>query len=275
MRRLYLLLIIGCICSVAEARDWSRRRPRRYMPSQPAMVCCVNKHSICKATACVCPTYPAAVNGNSVFYYSEVCNPSPGCDVFDVVYYWDDPLEWPLTCDPSGSHGYCLACNELFAVKKRTSPSPFPGLSRKIDEDSRLEDVLPMTVPEPGGGASSPRAGVKDSTSILVTFRVDDRCDDDANGTGESVTAKLFIATVNPQAAGATSAHSTEERFVFIGFEVDPLTLEGDENPRPCQARCAFRKKKDTGSTTVTADSRYVQRVEFAMGSFLVLLAER
>lgn len=48
------------------------------------------------ADECVCAVYPYWTDGTNFLYYSEICNQAPGCELTDIVYYWDDLLNWPV-----------------------------------------------------------------------------------------------------------------------------------------------------------------------------------
>jgi len=243
----------------------------------------------CLADSCICAVYPAWSEGGSVFYYAELCNPSPNCATYDVVYYWDDPLDWPLVCDPGGNPGDCEECEEFMQLRTTSSPDPFPGIYNKIHRDDRLEVLLPGRVPHPtGGGISKPRDGVQSTVTMFVEFEissdVDTDCSDDesgelrpvAEGDPEVAIAKVFVAQVDPEAADCPKAdHADGQRLICIGFEVDPATLSGDEKPLRGTATVAIRQKKNEDGTISCADSRSVQKVEVAGLTFLVLLAER
>lgn len=223
-------------------------------------------------TRCVCAVFPVWDDGSNFLYYSELCSTAPSCELLDVVYYWDGPLQyWPVGCNPPGTD----PCGDCAAVRISTlvdSDPKFPRDFAKARKNHSALQNLPNKVPHNTSGKFAlPRQAVNGSLSCLVKFNA--LTTDDPTGATREAYAKLFILQIDMSKDDVNTPKMDTKpfRFIYVGYEIKPEDIVDTDKVRSVTSKLAMRKLR-SGAAGVDPG---VQEVELDGHSYLVVLSHR
>ncbi|MDX1967335.1 MAG: hypothetical protein SFV23_09205, partial [Planctomycetaceae bacterium] len=221
-------------------------------------------------TRCVCAVFPIWDDGSNFLYYSELCSTTPSCELLDVVYYWDGPLEnWPVGCNPPGNDP-CGDCAPVSMTAFVNSDPKFPRNFSKARKTHSALHNLPNKVPHSRSGVFAlPREAVDGSLSCLVKFNA--LTTDDPTGETREAYAKLFILQVDMtnDDVNAPKMDTKPFRFIYAGYEIKPEDIVAGDKVRSVTSKLGIRKLR-SGDAGVDAG---VQTVELDGHSYLVVLS--